>query len=71
MTVLPSGQADAIVPVALHSSEADVQVVDTFAYLGCLMTDDCNVDAQVNSRIEKALTAFTCLSKILSYQERI
>ena len=57
MTVLIPGQTDPAVPVALHSSEADVQVIDTFAYLGCLVTDDCNVDAEVNSCIEKALGA--------------
>ena len=54
MTVLPPGQADLAVPVALHSSEADIKVVDNFAYLGCLVTDDCSVDAEINSHIEKA-----------------
>ena len=42
ITVLPPGQTDPSMPFALHICKADIQIVDTFAYLGCLVIDDCN-----------------------------
>ena len=58
-------------PVALYSGEADVKDVDTFAYLGCLMTDNCNVVEEVNSHIDKASRALSLLCIILWYLKRI
>ena len=54
LAFLPSGQTEPAIPFTLHPGEGDVLVVETFAYLGCLVEKNCSVDAEVNSRIEKA-----------------
>ena len=71
LAFLPSGQTEPAIPLTLHPGEGDVLVVDTFAYLGCLMEKNCSVDAEVNSCIEKASRAFSSLSRVLWYQKRI
>ena len=71
MVVLPSGQTEPAIPLTLHPGEGDVLVVDTLAYLGCLVEKNCRVDTKVNSRIEKASRAFNSLSRVLRYQNRI
>ena len=62
LAFLPSGQTEPAILLTLHP---DVLVVDAFAYLGSLMEKNCSVDAEVNSRIEKASRAFNSLSRVL------
>ena len=64
LAFLPSGQTEPAILLTVHPAEGDVLVVDTFAYLGCLVEKNCSVDAEVNSRIEKASRAFSSLSRV-------
>ena len=65
LAFLQSGQIELAIPLTLHPVEVDVLVVDTFAYMGCLVDTNCSVDAKVNSHIEKASRAFSSLSRVL------
>ena len=47
LAILPSGQTEPAIPLALYPGEGDVLVMDTFAYLGCLVEKNCSVDAEV------------------------
>ena len=71
LAFLPSGQIEPAIPLTLHPGESDVLVVDTFAYLGCLVEKNCSIDAEVNFHIEKASRAFSSLSRVLWYKKRI
>ena len=71
LAVLPSGQTEPAIPLSLNPGEGNVLVVDTFAYLSCPVEKNCSIDAEVNSRIEKALRAFSSLSRVLWYHKRI
>ena len=71
LAILPSGHTDPAIPLTLHPGEGDALVVDTFAYLGCLMEKNWSIDAEVNSHIEKASRAFSSLSRVLLYQKRM
>ena len=70
LAVLPSRQIEPAIPLTLHPEQGDVLIVDTFAYLGCLVEKNCSVDAKVNSCIEKAWRAFSSLNRVLWYQKK-
>ena len=67
LAILPFIQTEPATP----PGEDDVQVVDTFAHLSCIMEKNCSIDAEVNCCIKNASKAFSSLSRVLWYQKRI
>ena len=71
--VIPPESLDVQSPEPIHLVPGDepIQVVSNFQYLGSIVQNDCRLDAEVNSRICKASSAFRSLSQILWYQRKI
>jgi hypothetical protein len=57
--VLVSGAA----PPAILANGAALEVVESFRYLGCLITGDGDCSPEIRSRIGRAWDAFECLNK--------
>ena len=75
MAVLPSLGADNPQqlprPVQIQLLSDAVSVVSDFEYLGSIITSDCNMDKEIDSRISKTSRCFGSLCRILWYQRRI
>ena len=73
LAVLPSEgpQIQSPVPIHLVPGDEPIKVVSHFQYLGSIVRNDCGMDAEINSRICKASSAFQSLSRTLWYQRKI
>ena len=73
LAVQPLPGATPPTPVQLRQTgeHREVKVVHHFEYLGSIVSDDCSLDKEVESRIAKASRAFGSLSRILWYQRKI
>ena len=45
--------------------------VNQFKYLGAILTDEVELNAEVDARVNKASIAFGCLNKLVWYQPAI
>ena len=73
LAVLPSEgpQIQSPVPIHLVPGGEPIEVVSHFQYLGSIVQNDCGMEAEINSRICKASSAFQSLSRMLWYQRKI
>ena len=57
--------------VHLQLVDEPVDIVEEFEYLGSIVTANCELDREVNTRIRKASSNFRSLCRILWYQKKI
>ena len=65
-----SGGPPAVVPDVVVGGQ-DLKVTDQFTYLGGLISSDCTVDAEINSRINKASAAFARIRQTVLYSHNL
>ena len=58
-------------PVHLSGSAEPLEAVDAFHYLGSIVSSDCSINQEVDSRISKASCSFRRLYRILWLQRKI
>ena len=60
-----------ITPTLQMSDDTNIQRVSQFKYLGSILRSDNSVDAEVESRINRAAQVFSSISRLVWYQNKI
>ena len=60
-----------ITPTLQMSDDTNIERVSQFKYLGSILRSDISVDAEVESRINRAAQIFRSISRLIWYQNKI
>ena len=71
MTILPKNSIPSLNTTLAIRDDINIEQVTQFKYLGSILNSDNTVDAEVESRIDKASQVFRSLSRLVWYQRKI
>ena len=71
MTILPKNSIPSLNTTLAIRNDINIEQVTQFKYLGSILNSDNTVDAEVESRINKASQVFRSLSRLVWYQRKI
>ena len=71
MTILPKNSIPSLNTTLAIRNDINIEQVTQFKYLGSILNSDNTVDAEVESRINKASQVFCSLSRLVWYQRKI
>ena len=71
MTILPKNSIPSLNTTLAIRDDISIEQVTQFKYLGSILNSDNTVDAEIESRINKASQIFRSLSRLVWYQRKI